>query len=1152
MASIASTLQIISFKTLGPKTSQEPTVLSNPEAIAEVFRVPAGASEQRATKRRKLNDGPDVGTQNEVAFDPNQSIVLARVGLDLTYHPDGQAEPRKSQDAPRSSVELSLESCERPEPHILNITLWNLTRSSLHELRATGAPADLDQITPHLEIAALVATTKEGRKRSNKPRIPFCRAVLSGPGAVHQSVLLEIELRWSVGLSAVETQSSRPSIREDLAILENYLPGEKVTTQITWSLADFYAAVHVPPTDREVSARIQQSLAETTLYPFQQRAVDWLVRREGFELPEKGDVLKPAPPSTSLPVTFKGAQDADGRVCHVSHLRGMVVTDPNAVWDAAKELRGGILAEEMGLGKTVELIALMCLNKRVMPQKNIHGQDSTNDLKPSAATLIITPPSIIEQWKKEINTHAPELRVLHYKGLPPSSAPKKDQEEATVNSLLNYDVVLTTYNVLSKEIHFATPAPDRSLRHAPKHERKNSPLVQIQWWRVCLDEAQMVESGVSQAAKVARIIPRVNAWAVSGTPLRKDIQDLRGLLTFLWYEPFANSKILWDRLDKPSFREIFNRIALRHTKDKIRGELQLPPQKRIVITVPFTAIEEQNYSELVRQMCDACWLSPEGLPLRQDRNIDHPEVIERMREWLMRLRQTCLHAHVGKRNRRALGAKNGPLRTVDEVLEVMIDQNDSALKAEVREVILLELKRGHIRANAKNVETRSLTALPYYSRALEQTQDYVKACRDDIAAEQKKLGLDAPISEDTLLGNEDVEHDDKTGRIVAKRRILRLFLELEHACHFFIGTAYYQVKTNEKLVERGSVRYNKDQAEEDMHYDKAKDIRKELLKESQTRAQHHMALAKRGSSTPLHEIPEIPDFGGIESRKVLETVDEITDILNSQAKHLQEWRTKIIDILTAPLVDQDEGKETTGDEYEDSTQVQDQLYVYMMAFRALVADRNTAVSGLEDRLVDHEMNVAEKKAKNEKDPENRGHAPEILLQLAQTRRSLRPKITLGSLKGQISALRSLITALQWRSGAADARASVEANIAEKYLAHIQKITTEQTKLVADLEKEQEVFRTTMNYRLEFYRQLQRISDSVAPWKEELDPVFDYMEYEDQTHNQIQKEKIVTGLKTKQAYLANLRREGQQQDMKHECIICQDEFEIGVFTSCGHK
>jgi len=49
-------------------------------------------------------------------------------------------------------------------------------------------------------------------------------------------------------------------------------------------------------------------------------------------------------------------------------------------------------------------------------------------------------------------------------------------------------------------------------------------LVSLSWWRVCIDEAQMVENWTSNAAKLARMVPRVNAWAITGTPVKDDIQ----------------------------------------------------------------------------------------------------------------------------------------------------------------------------------------------------------------------------------------------------------------------------------------------------------------------------------------------------------------------------------------------------------------------------------------------------------------------------------------------------------------------------------------------------------------------------------------------------------------------------------------------------
>ena len=171
--------------------------------------------------------------------------------------------------------------------------------------------------------------------------------------------------------------------------------------------------------------------------------------------------------------------------------------------------------------------------------------------------------------------------------------------------------------------------------------------------------------------------------------MKKDARDLFGLIDFLRYKPYCDVPIhQWGSLvtqHKYIFKHIFRTLALRHTKQQIKDDLQLPPQRRVVITVPFTQIEEQHYATMFEQMADDCGLNLDGTPRADDWDPNSPTTVEKMRNWLIRLRQTCLHPEVGARNRRALGGK-GPLRTVGEVLEVMIDQNDIATRLEERTV----------------------------------------------------------------------------------------------------------------------------------------------------------------------------------------------------------------------------------------------------------------------------------------------------------------------------------------------------------------------------------------------------------------------------------------------------------------------------------
>lgn len=1129
---------------------------------------PDSEHDERPQKRRKIDARN--GDKNHLAYLPEaQSVVLARVSIDLvglrsndvsvgprltstqSLAPDlAAAQPTPSALTIGKSVILYLNKFSEVNDDQAKILLFEPLSGLSIDILATLDTASLQSIKPYIKVTELLTPIKHRRFRT-KPRAAFSRCSLSPSYTLPQTYKLNIELRWLLGTSVIEDASvSVHTMKEDLRLLSRYFQNATARSDMPWTLSDFYDSVYVPPVDMQVSPQIQNKLVGTTLYPFQQRAVDWLLRREGVVYSATGQ-LEPFVEDIT-PASFNSTHDADGTKCYVSGLRGMVVTKlDHAKGDALQSLKGGILAEEMGLGKTVELIALISHHKRQIHNTKVYDENIGAHVLSSRATLIITPPSILEQWRSEMHVHAPNLKVLHYKGLRSSNASNKEHSEATVEELLRYDVVLTTYGVLSREIHYATPPPDRSSRHEKRHERRKSPLVQISWWRVCLDEAQMVENGVSNAAKVACVVPRCNAWAVSGTPLQKDVQDLRGLLTFLRCDTFAQNKMVWGRLDKSSFYAIFNQITLRHTKDKVRDDLRLPIQNRIVITIPFTAIEEQNYADLVRQMCNECSLTSEGEPFNPNSDPTSPETLERMREWLVRLRQTCLHAHVGRKNKRALGAKNGPLRTVHEVLEIMIDQNSTRWKAEAREMILNRVKMGHVMAYAGNIDNRAETALPFYTKALEEAEDFVSMYRQELELEQQTLGVTANVpkqDEDSDAGG--VERDN-LGNILALRRSLRSFLELEHMCKFFIATTHHQIKDYLDTQLPNTEQALREEQLETEWYNQAKIVRRELLVDIKNATQRQMKKVQKGKFHPLPSIDDLADLGGIESRRALETIDEISDFLNSQSIPIQEWRTKIVDILLLRLTDDDDDLEITGEEYENSLKAQDELYVAITALRTLVADRNLAVHGLSDILIDEEMKTAEKRARYKDGEGDRGHAPQLLLEFAKQRRELMSTLHGGSLKGVIAGLRSKITSLEWRAEKDDNRPAVESAVLQRHLSSVQSVMAQQSKLLVELEKEQELFRSTMNQRLEYYRQFQQISDTVAAYKEKLDKKFDQASFQIFEYRRNKGAESVNALRGKHAYLMNLRTE-DQKSVAADCIICQETIEVGVLTACGHK
>lgn len=64
--------------------------------------------------------------------------------------------------------------------------------------------------------------------------------------------------------------------------------------------------------------------------------------------------------------------------------------------------------------------------------------------------------------------------------------------------LAEQEVVITTYDVLRSELNYvdiphSNSEDGRRFRNQKRYMAIPSPLVAVEWWRICLDEAQMVE-----------------------------------------------------------------------------------------------------------------------------------------------------------------------------------------------------------------------------------------------------------------------------------------------------------------------------------------------------------------------------------------------------------------------------------------------------------------------------------------------------------------------------------------------------------------------------------------------------------------------------------------------------------------------------------
>jgi E3 ubiquitin-protein ligase SHPRH len=1119
------------------------------------------ATDGPASKKRKLS-------HDDVDQDDSQYTVIARWKFEVV-------QPQGKQKALPINEEITLKSVHLVEQS-MRLSM-NKSHGPVWSVEAVSATSQAlyDSVQNAASLPSHFKSTP-ARTLHVCHRASLCAKDIEVTGTLS----LTVEILWNNTTSIFESMNDR-----SLAMLRTYLPSTDSESDSPslepWQPADFYNNVHRPSTSTPVVDGWTPPGFSTALYPFQRRTLQWMLQREGVAVDNNGTIAPSMSPTTQpLPHGFVQTRDLNGGVQYVNHALGVLSSNYNEVVKTFAAPCGGLLAEEMGLGKTLAVVGTVCAHKRPSQQ----SPWPTSDRRASGATLIITPPVLLEQWKEEIARHAGSLSVITYEGVKSRTPARIDQ---LIDDLASSDIVLTTYNVISREVHYVKEKPDRKLRHAPRNDAPKSPLTEISWWRVCLDEAQMVESGVSNAAVVARLVPREIGWAVTGTPLRKSHRDLYGIMVFLRYQPWAYSTKVWDRLlqyHRPLFRSMIKEIALRHTKDFVRDDLRLPPQNRHTITMPFTAVEEQHYENLFEECCELIGIRADGTPRSDQWDPEDPLVIEKMRTWLSRLRQTCLHPEVGARNRRALGRGGGPLRTVAQVLDVMIDQLEGNLRTEQRSLLMSRIRRGQMLENAKSTDE----ALKLWSEAFEESTSIVKECRSRLEEEVKlrsqekaarRIEEESQPDKSGISDDSEEEEEQTDANILTYRQRLRSALEVQHICIFFMGSAYYQLKTKEANTEADETNIEADKTnikadktnieadetkteanspvfhalekQETEAYETAKKIRGELLTEVLQKANKLIqSVRRKGESqipAALTNLKTHEEYSGIESRKYVEKLDAFCEAINKQAQYFQNLRLKMIENLKKALIDDDAGVELVGDEYEISTKHQDEMYVYMEALRMLFADRTEAVTGLENQLIKHEARNFWRSAK-----ENQGPAPELMLELLQVRLQNRIDINKkGSLRGIVSEVRSLVSTLEAQEATGSTRARAELTVAESLLKHVQGMATSMSKTLPALEQEVNLFKDTMNSRLDYYRALQKISDTVAPYEEDkAGQPLDQAKFDDTLRGEHSVSDKISVMLAKRRYLLNLKDESTAT-AKRTCIICQSDFENGTLTVCGH-
>ncbi|KAF8512694.1 SNF2 family N-terminal domain-containing protein [Gautieria morchelliformis] len=300
---------------------------------------------------------------------------------------------------------------------------------------------------------------------------------------------------------------------------------------------------------------------------------------------------------------------------------------------AEKKCRGGILAYTLsnsslvtvGMGKTIMISSLLHTSRDVQPaespvvQPEAEGPpgppkprqlrlnaafqpilDSNKHTSVSAApstTLIIAPTSLMAQWANELERSSKKgsLNLLVWHGN------NRNDLDDILGGNSKTDVVITSYGVVGSEW--------------AKHESSNrhsSPLFQVEWLRVVLDEAHNCKSRLSRSARACCALNARNRWALTGTPIVNKLEDLYSLLKFLDYTPWSDYSFFRSFITLPFLNRdpkaveivqvILESVLLRREKNMRDRDgnriVELPAKEVTVVHLDFSPVERKIYDSM--------------------------------------------------------------------------------------------------------------------------------------------------------------------------------------------------------------------------------------------------------------------------------------------------------------------------------------------------------------------------------------------------------------------------------------------------------------------------------------------------------------------------------------------------------------------------
>ncbi|BAY61537.1 putative helicase [Calothrix brevissima NIES-22] len=300
----------------------------------------------------------------------------------------------------------------------------------------------------------------------------------------------------------------------------------------------------------------------------------------------------------------------------------------------------GCLADDMGLGKSVQVIA------RLVQEKERQGGDL-------APTLLIAPTSVVGNWQKEIAKFAPHLKsMVHHGG-------DRTQDTAKFKAAcVQHDVVITSFTLARK---------DEKL------------LNSVEWQRLVLDEAQNIKNPKAAQTKAILKLSAKHRLALTGTPVENRLLDLWSIFNFLnpgylgkeaqfrksFEIPIQKDN---DRVKSVTLKKLVEPLILRRVKTDQSIINDLPDKVEQILYTNLTKEQASLYEVVVKDV---------------EEQLQKAEGIQRkglILSTLMKLKQICNHpAQFLQDNSEFSPERSHKLSRLAEMVEEAISEGESLL-----------------------------------------------------------------------------------------------------------------------------------------------------------------------------------------------------------------------------------------------------------------------------------------------------------------------------------------------------------------------------------------------------------------------------------------------------------------------------------------